>query len=388
MGQESLILQVFSQQVDPVFKFLHRPSLSRYFIDGQSYLSHEPSHPAPKALKSAVFYAASCSMDNEQCLELFQMKRDMMVAKYHQETEVNLQRADYLNQHDFTTLQALVLFLLFLQTKGQFQQAWTMLSLALRIAQSLSLHLPDSPFPVSPCERELRRRLWHAIGFLDLQTSYRRCSEPMMRADWLQSHTLSNTNDIDFSYPRNTPLPPAPNDTFTDATFPIIIAEAQCAARSLSFSSFLGPVAKDMTKRQQKFSDFRRNTLPYLAGCNPNAVPFHWFVKEVVSVIHASLQLEVLEPLDKNSDFVPPPVPEGGMLKLAAKTLEATRVLCQDSRSKPFRWFLALFLPWHALSVALDNIYLCDDPALFESCWPLVDQTYSRIRDQETLSDT
>ncbi|RJE17123.1 hypothetical protein PHISCL_10540, partial [Aspergillus sclerotialis] len=51
------------------------------------------------------------------------------------------------------------------------RRAWTMLSMALRIAQALSLHIPHPPFPLDPFEREMRRRLWHAIGMLDVQAA-------------------------------------------------------------------------------------------------------------------------------------------------------------------------------------------------------------------------
>jgi hypothetical protein len=65
-----------------------------------------------------------------------------------------------------------------------------MLSIVLRTAQALSLHLPDPPFIVSPFEKEMRRRLWLGIGLLDTLTSLARGTEPMMKLDWLESHPL------------------------------------------------------------------------------------------------------------------------------------------------------------------------------------------------------
>lgn len=50
--------------------------------------------------------------------------------------------------------------------------------LAVRIAQEVSLHLSEPPLPVQPFEREIRRRLWHGSGFLDVETAMEGASEP------------------------------------------------------------------------------------------------------------------------------------------------------------------------------------------------------------------
>lgn len=76
---------------------------------------------------------------------------------------------------------------------------WTMLALALRIAQALSLHEPNPPFPVSSFEREMRHRLWHMIGCLDVQASLSRASEPMIQSSWLNFQPFLNRDNEELS---------------------------------------------------------------------------------------------------------------------------------------------------------------------------------------------
>lgn len=89
--------------------------------------------------------------------------------------------------------------------------------MAVRVAQALPLHLEHPPFPIQPFEQEMRRRVWLAIGLLDLQASLDRASEPMIPASWLQSHLPSNVNDSEFGFGFEGAL--QASDSFTDMTF-------------------------------------------------------------------------------------------------------------------------------------------------------------------------
>lgn len=105
------LLQVFLVQVDPIVKILHSPSLSAYILDGKPYLGYDSGHAAPAALASAVFYAAGCSMSEEQCFSLLNVRKESTIAKYKKDTEAALERAELILTNDLTVLQAFVLSL-------------------------------------------------------------------------------------------------------------------------------------------------------------------------------------------------------------------------------------------------------------------------------------
>ena len=105
------LCRIYLQYVDPIFKILHRPSISAFFLEGKPYLEYEPGHPAPMALASAVCYAATSSLNEEDCLSSFEMSKEQMCAFYQKQTEAKLHDADFITTNDLTVLQAYVLSL-------------------------------------------------------------------------------------------------------------------------------------------------------------------------------------------------------------------------------------------------------------------------------------
>lgn len=256
-----------------------------------------------------------------------------------------------------------------------------MLSVALRIAQALSLHMTDPPFPVTPFEREMRRRLWHVIGWLDLEASLNRGSESMMRSAWIQTHSLTNINDDDFGCDSEDSLPAAQRGP-TEATLLILFAHGQCALRALDLSHFAEPGITDIQERQQTVDHFRRTTKELLAGSDPENVPFHWFSIQIQEQISAVLQLIALRPLQRSPTFVPAELPASQMLALAADILERRQRIFNDPRGQPWRWFGLLFFPWHALVVAMTEVCVCTDRLVMDRYWPTVERSYDLFQKQ------
>lgn len=105
------LCRIYLEYVDPIFKILHRPSVGAFLLEGKSYLDYEPGHPAPIALASAVCYAATSSLSEENCLSSFEMSKKQMCDLYQKQTEARLHDADFITTNDLTVLQAYVLSL-------------------------------------------------------------------------------------------------------------------------------------------------------------------------------------------------------------------------------------------------------------------------------------
>lgn len=253
-----------------------------------------------------------------------------------------------------------------------------MLSMALRIGQALLLHQSAPPFPVSPFEQEMRRRLWHAIGLLDVQVAIERVSEPMMQASWLQSHPPSNVNDIDISFGMEEPA--QESEGFTEMSFTLMLWKSQCIVRSLNFSDFMEPSVKLMSLRRQLVIDFQQTTSSLLQGSKPDSQPFHCFSRQVAECINASMQLITIRPLQRNANFTPPLIREDGLLKLAVDVLQKVQRLRSDPKTSPCCWVEFIFVPWHALAVAIAEFCVCQNAPLMESVWPSIEQGYSRFQ--------
>jgi hypothetical protein len=271
------------------------------------------------------------------------------------------------------------------QCQERSRRVWTMLSLALRIGQAISLHLPDSAFPLTSFEREMRKRLWIGIGLLDVQASLDRASEPMMQSEWLQHLLPWNVNDSDIEY-HSEMMVALPETIFTDTTFTLVVHHSQFAVRSLNFTDFSEPVVGDGNKRQNIVTDFRQKASKLLSDCQSDQIPFHWYTEKFAEYMHAVLQLIALRPLQRHPKFLPPMIRDAGLLKLAVQVLQAHREISLDPRGTPWRWFGALFLPWHALAVAAAEICGQRDAALYQVYWPIIEQVYSYFEGLETDS--
>jgi hypothetical protein len=253
-----------------------------------------------------------------------------------------------------------------------------MLSMALRIAQALSLHMPHPPFPLEPFEREMRRRLWHAIGMLDVQAALDRASEPMMMTSWIQSHPPSNINDDEIAFNSPDALV-TESESFTDTTFTLIISNAQCVVRLLNFGDLMESGVEHMHMRQECVVDFQKTASQLLHNCQPDTDPFHWYTRQVADCLVASMQLVALRPMKRNARFTPPHIRGDGLLKLSLEVLQKIQALHHDPRSRPWRWFEGIFVPWHALAVAIAELCVCEDPALMENCWSIVESAFARF---------
>lgn len=105
------LCHVYSLQVDPIVKILHRPTLSAFLIDSQGFLDYDIRDSSPAALRAAVCYAAVVSMTEEQCQATFSSPKLKVLPEFRNACDVALNRAGLLTTADITVLQAFVLYL-------------------------------------------------------------------------------------------------------------------------------------------------------------------------------------------------------------------------------------------------------------------------------------
>jgi hypothetical protein len=108
----SKLCQVYLQNVDPIIKILHRPSLSKWMLEGATtYLGSSEDDYAVRALESAVFYTATNTMTESQCHSAFQKSKSSLMAMRRKMCEDAIENAGLLTTRDITVLQAFILYL-------------------------------------------------------------------------------------------------------------------------------------------------------------------------------------------------------------------------------------------------------------------------------------
>ncbi|KUL83274.1 hypothetical protein ZTR_09127 [Talaromyces verruculosus] len=379
------LLQIYVTHVDPIFPILQCSSLWGYITKGLPYFTYAADHPAPKALVCAVGYIAITTLSDSICSQELGLSRDILLDRYHRLTEHALEQADYYNSDDLTVLQAFVLFLVSLQAHDRSRRPWTMLSLAVRIAQSLYLDKSDPPFPVTPLEHEMRPRLWHLISLLDVQASFDRGLAPMLHAHCLNSQAIPALDFFGYPLPLDDDSSVFSGSTsLADPKFLMVMAEATRAFRSLNLSmgTYTNFIDIDVHSRLQTATTFQRGSQAILNGFNLVKTPSYLFLEKVATVIYLFLQLIAVQPVEPNHNSHLSRCPEyqNVPLSLAVNFLQALKNLYVNPQVQPFRWYMQLFVPWHAIAVAMEQVCTCYDSSLQAYYYPLVMDLYSSLQ--------
>lgn len=101
--------QLYLDNVNPLLKVTHTPTLQPRIIEGMSNLgSLEPSF---ELLLFSIYSVATASLDDKQCQEMFQASRDDMLLRFQTAGQQALSRCKIWSGASDETLAAFFLFL-------------------------------------------------------------------------------------------------------------------------------------------------------------------------------------------------------------------------------------------------------------------------------------
>ncbi|KAH1311806.1 hypothetical protein KXX47_005355 [Aspergillus fumigatus] len=379
------LCQIYLQQVDPIIKILHRPTVEKWMLHGERYLDYPERHVAVDALRSAICYATAASLTDDQCSAIFQRSRSSgIVEDFRRECETALERSGFLVSPSITGLQAFVLYLIARRSEDRGQAAWTLTAVAVRLAKALGLHRErDETF----FNQQMRRRLWLTISLMDLQASFSQASEPLISTEEATSTFFlpKHINDSDLDPTMTHEIPD--REGLCDTTFALVTYHIQLAGRALNFGTTASPQHK--ASQQQHAQRFEENALRLLHFCDPESSPYAWFTWHGTQCLVSGARLSALRPLQlpqpSNGSSQPPSSPSPRpqehnheLLRLALNVLEKAHLMHTDPRGEGFRWYVTM--PWHALAVAINECSLSPDVVRIQSAWPTIEACYQLLR--------
>lgn len=249
-----------------------------------------------------------------------------------------------------------------------------MLALALRIAQALSLHDSSPPFPVQPFEKEMRWRLWHAIGLLDIQASLSNASEPMIQSNWFRLESFHYIDNDEFETDLEIQI--SPRRKVSENALFHVLSYAQEITRQLIIPNFATPCTKSIQQRQQLTRAFKTRIDELFVGCPPDQNDLGHYAKELSRSVGLVLQLLAVRPVENSSSSGDSQATNVNVFRLAVETLEARCRIYSSVKTQPWQWIASLFFPRQALATCLDEILICNDLHFVRSVWPLIEQSY------------
>ncbi|KAK2745078.1 C6 transcription factor [Colletotrichum kahawae] len=187
--------QTFVDNVNPLFKIVHIPTLQQRVLDA----SWNPSS-APKPLQAtmlAIYALSVTSMSPEACQKAFNESRVALMTRYRTAAFQALVEVDFLTTKDFEVVQAFVLFL-FINPESELTA--TLTAAAVKLCRSLGVHHAKPDTKLSFFEREMRIRVWWQLYGLEARTRAlgspdSRC--PPSRGEFGDVRSPLNVNDAD-----------------------------------------------------------------------------------------------------------------------------------------------------------------------------------------------
>lgn len=110
--------QIFLDNVHPLVRFLHAPTIQQKLVKSVNDLSSIP--PPMHALLFAIYSVAVVSMRDTTCLDILADDENILTYRYVTATRCALQKSGFLRLSDTTVLQAVVLCLV-----CDFPDAWS-----------------------------------------------------------------------------------------------------------------------------------------------------------------------------------------------------------------------------------------------------------------------
>lgn len=270
--------------------------------------------------------------------------------------------------------------------------AWTLTSLAVRIAEAIGLHHESTTSSFRPFETEMRRRLWWQICDLDNHAANDRGSNPIVVANTFSTRLPLHINDEDICFDSTEEV--KDRDGHTDMTFALICSEILDAMKKLSYiaESPLGVSRTDSQDVQGPSVDTvvnmqRHIEEKYLRHLNLTR-PFHWFIRMIADIVTAVLWLLVYRPMKRRSDNVPTSkFAHPGILQLSVDVLERFQQLQTDSAASQFRWLSQTYVQWHALAVTIAELCVETEGPMVERAWVVVEPSFQQQAQHVADSD-
>ncbi|OTA90607.1 hypothetical protein M434DRAFT_22852 [Hypoxylon sp. CO27-5] len=157
--------QIFVEQVHPITKIVHAPTLQQRILDASWNTS--TASKSLTAMMFAIYTVAVTPMSAADCQALFGETRDTLLMRYRGTTVRALMTAEFLTTRELEVLQAFVLFLL---ADPESYLTSILAGAAIKLGQRMGLHQENTDPKISFFEKEMRIRLWWQLRCIDARS--------------------------------------------------------------------------------------------------------------------------------------------------------------------------------------------------------------------------
>ncbi|KAJ5108824.1 hypothetical protein N7456_005499 [Penicillium angulare] len=340
--------QIYLENVNPLFKVTHTPSLQGKVIEASSNTAN--IEPRLEALMFSVYCMAIQSLAAETCQSIFGLSRDDLLTKYQFGCQQALLNCQFLRSDDRECLTALFLFLYSLQSNTNPRTLSSMIALAIRMAQRMGIHSESFLSRCTVFEAEMRRRVWWSLMLFDSRVGeLSEMKTSSMNPTW-DCKPPMNVNDSDLWVEMKEP--PVARGKVSEAIFVVVRSQIADHVRHSSFHlEFLNPALKHIANMLHSGGDVaaldKKIKDEYLKFCDEEN-PLHfmtiWALRAQVSKYY------LLECYARFLDSTSPPTDteSDAFVEHALCMLYSDTKIYTSPLSKGFIWLLQYYFPFPA----------------------------------------
>ncbi|KAI9742890.1 MAG: hypothetical protein M1818_003619 [Claussenomyces sp. TS43310] len=376
-SQISFYWDVYVENVDPLCKFIHVPTMSSTIKRVRENL--DSLRPSTEALMFGIYFAAITSLTDEEVRSSLGDDRQDLLRRYRFGLEQALARASFLNTSEIVTVQAFVLFLVCVRRHDDGRSIWSLVGLAIRLAQALGLHRDGAILGLSPFDTEMRRRLWWQICALDTRASEDYGSDPTILEASYDCKFPLNLNDSDIC--PNTTETPVPREGISDMTFCLIRYEICVLSRRLGFVPYRGPChdaakKRNLAEKEKMICDLHEHLeITYLRYCN-DAGPLFWVAATIARLVVSKMNLMIHGFRSPKDDNEFPQEIRDRLFVSAVEVAEYTRLLETEGSTKKWGWLFHTYVQWYAIAFVLREICVRPPSAIVDRGWHAVNGVF------------
>lgn len=371
--------QLFTENVDPLIKIFHRPTLEKLIDEASHNLDHISK--TTEALMFTIYFAVITSMPDDDCISIFGIEKQGTLEKYRMAVEQAMARAGFLSTQELVVLQSFALFLTCVRRLDDSRYVWTLTGLLIRMGQSLGLHRDGQQFDLSPFETEMRRRLWWQICSLDVRTSEDHGSDPSIVEHSFDTRFPLNLEDEDLN--PDMKETPVEREGRTEMTFDLIRYTVSTTVRRLSYAPpGHGPCSVKNASLTLEDKEHLIEVLhqhlenKYLKHCDTKR-PLDWVSATVSRLILAKMWLIVHHPaLRDNGGAGLPQETKNRLFHTSVEVIEFSHLLETERLTQKWGWLFRTYVQWHAVAFVLSQLCIRTSGPDVERAWAAVESVF------------
>ncbi|CAI7647343.1 unnamed protein product [Penicillium viridicatum] len=271
--------QIYLDNVNPLLKVTHTPTLQTRIIDAASDIAN--INPTLEALMFSIYCVSILSLTEDQCGTLFGSPKKDLLIPYQSACQQALRGCSILGSSDRESLTALYLYLVSIRPDTDPASLSSMLSVAIRIGQRIGIHNESTYGRCSALEAEMRRRLWWSLIIFDNRICEMSDYQTSSLAPTWDCRVPLNVSDFELQPDIKSALDA--NNRPTEMLFAVVRSELAEFVRHSTFhldftNPFLNTIAPQSTtinETEQLLALEKTIEQKYLASCNPEN-PLHF----------------------------------------------------------------------------------------------------------------